>query len=57
MIRLLKKKDANNEKEERYTNQQTLIEDTIKFAKFLKHVSHSQNLVLEDLQKIFGEVL
>jgi len=39
MIRLLEKKDANNEKEECYKNQKTLIAENIWIAKFLQHVS------------------
>ena len=39
MFRLLRKKDANNEKEDSYTTQETLIAETIQFAKFLQHVS------------------
>jgi|APSaa5957512535_1039671.scaffolds.fasta_scaffold47413_1 hypothetical protein len=39
MFRLLKKKDITKEVEESYTTKETIIIETIEFAKFLKALS------------------
>lgn len=47
MIDLLRKKDANNEKDELYDLKQKFIQDNIQFSKFLKEASFSENLDLQ----------